>query len=104
MGSVNSCEGDHSQNWGHTNHNKRVGIYHGEGCTHRVSHWVHDPTVGKEEGEGLGCLAYHQYTWSIRCCATWYNMPVPLSCSSSVAFKYTVFIRFNRLKHVHTIR
>ena len=37
-------------------------------------------------GEGHGHLVY-KYTWSIGCCAAWFNMPVPLSCSSWVVFK-----------------
>ena len=36
--------------------------------------------------EGRGCLVY-KYTWSIGCCATWCNMPVPLPCCSLVDFK-----------------
>ena len=37
-------------------------------------------------GEGHGCPVY-KYPRSIGCCATWFNMPVPLSCRSIVAFK-----------------
>ena len=38
-------------------------------------------------GEGHGCLVYNKYTWSIGNCATWCNIPTPLSCLSLVAFK-----------------
>ena len=37
-------------------------------------------------GEGHGHLVY-KYTCSIGNYATWYNIPVPLSCRSLVAFK-----------------
>ena len=37
-------------------------------------------------GEGHGRLVY-KYTWSIGCCATWCNTPVPSSCCLLVAFK-----------------
>ena len=37
-------------------------------------------------GEGHGRLVY-QYTWPIKNCATWFNIPVPSACCSLVAFK-----------------
>ena len=37
-------------------------------------------------GEGHGHLVY-KYTWSIGCCATWCNTPLPLPCCLLVAFK-----------------
>ena len=39
--------------------------------------------VGREGHGHLVC----KYTWSIGCCATWFNSPVPSPCRLLVAFK-----------------
>ena len=51
-------------------------------------HCSHVPCLSRScvGREGHGHLVY-KYTWSVGCCATWCNMPVPPSCHSLVAFK-----------------
>ena len=57
--------------------------------------------LGHVGGEGHGHIVYKD-TWSIGCCATWCNMPVPSSCRSLVAFKTLIPLHYPPPTHLST--
>ena len=67
-----------------------------------IIHWPHISTASLSKGWGCigvylvalglawaegGVGTLYKYTWSVGCCATWCNTPVPSSCCSLVVFK-----------------